>query len=141
MATVKGIPTEMELLIASSTGKHIEAKAKEVYIETDDGDLGVLPGHQPEFYSISAGFVRFKDIEGKETVKLLFNGFVQIEPEIIRIGVQDIYEPEEVNIEIIENEISELKEKLSSLSEEETETRQRLESEISKRELLVKKAR
>jgi len=141
MATVRGIPAEMDLLIASSTGKHIEAKAKEIYIETDDGDLGILPGHQPEFYSVGAGFVKFKDNEGNEVTKILFKGFVQIEPDIVRIGVEDIYEPGEINVEEVEKKIAELKEKLSSLSEEEEEARHKLESEIAQRESLIKKAR
>jgi len=141
MATVKGIPAEMDLLIASSTGEHIEAKVKEVYIETDDGDLGVLPGHQPEFYSVGAGFVRFKDVEGNEVTKILFKGFIQIEPDIVRIGVEDLYEPGEINVEEVGKEVAELKEKLSSLSEEEEEARRRLESEIEKRESLIRKAR
>jgi len=141
MATVRGIPAEMDLLIASSTGKHIEAKVKEIYIETDDGDLGILPGHQPEFYSVGAGFVKFKDSEGNEVTKILFKGFVQIEPDIVRIGVEDIYEPGEINIEEVEKKIAELKEKLSSLSEEEEEARHKLESEIAQRESLIKKAR
>jgi F-type H+-transporting ATPase subunit epsilon len=141
MATVRGIPAEMDLLIASSTGKHIEAKVKEIYIETDDGDLGVLPGHQPEFYSVGAGFVKFKDSEGNEVTKVLFRGFVQIEPDIVRIGVEDIYEPGEVNVKEVEEKIAELKEKLSSLSEEEEEARHKLESEIAQRESLIKKVR
>ncbi|RUM44416.1 MAG: ATP synthase F1 subunit epsilon [Desulfurobacterium sp.] len=138
---VKGIPSEMKLFIASSTGKHLEVEAKEVYIETDDGDLGVLPGHQPEFYSVGAGFVKFKDKEGNEVTKLLFNGFVQIEPEVVRIGVQEIYEPGDVDVSSLEKEVEELKEKLASLSEEEVETRQHIESEIKARETLIKKAR
>jgi len=138
---VKGIPSEMKLLIASSTGKHIEVETKEVYIETDDGDLGVLPGHQPEFYSVGAGFVRFKDKDGNEVTKLLFNGFVQIEPEVVRIGVQEIYDPGEVDVSSVEKEVAELKEKLASLTEEDAEARQGIEAEIRMRETLIEKAR
>ncbi|TCK03852.1 F0F1 ATP synthase subunit epsilon [Phorcysia thermohydrogeniphila] len=138
---VKGIPSEMKLLIASSTGKHIELETKEVYIETDDGDLGVLPGHQPEFYSVGAGFVKFKDKEGNEVTKLLFNGFVQIEPDVVRIGVQEIYDPEEVDVSSLEKEVAELKERLASLSEEEVEARQSVEAEIRMKETLIEKAR
>ena len=102
MATAKGIPSEMKLLIASATGKHLELDVKEVYVETADGDIGVLPGHQPEFYSIEAGFVRCRTVEGEEVEKLLFNGFVQIEPEVVRIGVQEIYDSGEVDISHVE---------------------------------------
>jgi F-type H+-transporting ATPase subunit epsilon len=138
---IKGIPSEMKLFIASSTGKHIEVEAREVYIETDDGDLGVLPGHQPEFYSVGAGFVRFKDKDGNEVTKLLFNGFVQIEPEVVRIGVQEIYDPGEVDVSSVEKEVAELKEKLASLTEEDAEARQGIEAEIRMRETLIEKAR
>ncbi|SMO54018.1 F-type H+-transporting ATPase subunit epsilon [Balnearium lithotrophicum] len=141
MAAKKGLPTVMDFKLASSTGKHYEAKAKEVYVETDDGDLGVLPGHQPEFYSIGAGFVVCKTESGEEIKKLVYNGFVQIEPDAVRIGAQEIYETGEVDIEAVEKEIGELKERLISLSEEETEQRSQIEREIRRKETLLRKAR
>ncbi|MEO2068778.1 MAG: F0F1 ATP synthase subunit epsilon [Desulfurobacteriaceae bacterium] len=141
MATVRGIPAEMDLLLASSTGKHIEAKVKEIYIETDDGDLGVLPGHQPEFYSVSAGVLKFKDVEGKEEEKVLFKGFVQIEPEIVRIGVEDFFDPNKLDVERIEKEISAIKEKLESLSPEGESIRGKLETVVAKLENLLERSR
>ncbi len=141
MATVKGIPATIKLFLASATGKHYELEVKEVYVETEDGDLGVLPGHQPEFYSIGAGFVTCKTADGQEVKKLLYSGFVQIEPDAVRIGVQEIYEPSEVNVQEVEREIGELKEKLAALSEEETGAKKHMEREIRRREELIKKAR
>jgi F-type H+-transporting ATPase subunit epsilon len=141
MATVKGIPTTMKLQLASATGKHYELEVREVYLETEDGDLGVLPGHQPELYSIGAGFVICKTADGQEVKKLVYSGFAQIEPDIVRVGVQEIYEPGEVNVEEVEREIGQLKERLSALSEEEAETRSRIEREIRRKEELIKKAR
>ncbi|MEO2066291.1 MAG: ATP synthase F1 subunit epsilon [Desulfurobacteriaceae bacterium] len=141
MATVKGIPTTMKFQLASATGKHYEFEVREVYVETEDGDLGVLPGHQPEFYSVGAGFVVCRTADGQEVKKLLYSGFVQVEPNVVRIGVQEIYEPGEVNVELLEEEVSQLKEKLSSLSEEEEEARSQIEREIRRKEELIKKAR
>ena len=141
MATVRGIPAEMDLLVASSTGKHVEKKVKEIYIETDDGDLGVLPGHQPEFYSVSVGVLRFKDVEGEEEEKVLFKGFVQIEPDVVRIGVEDFFDSSEVDVEKIEKEISAIKEKLESLSPEEENIRGKLETVVAKLENLLERSR
>jgi len=141
MATVKGIPTTMKLLLASATGKHYELEVKEVYLETEDGDLGVLPGHQPELYSIGAGFVICKTADGQEVKKLVYSGFAQIEPDVVRVGVQEIYEPGEVNVEEVEREIGQLRERLSALSEEEAEARSQIEREIRRKEELIKKAR
>jgi len=141
MAATKVIPAEMKLLLASATGKHYEVDAREVYVETDDGDLGVLPGHQPEFYSIGAGYVKCKAADGEEITKLVFNGFVQIEPDVVRIGVQEIYEPGEVDTAAVEAEIGKLKDELAALTEEEEEARERIEREIRIRETLIRKAR
>lgn len=140
MAAKKELPTEIKFQLASVTGKHYKVEAKEVYIETNDGDLGILPGHQPEFYSIDAGFVVCRDKNGNEMRKLVYNGFVQIEPDAVRVGVQEIYEPGEVDVELIGREISQLKERLSALSEEETEARSSLETEIKRKEKLLEKA-
>ena len=141
MAATKGIPAEMKLLLASATGKHYEIDAKEIYVETDDGDLGILPGHQPEFYSVGAGYVKCRSAEGEEITKLVFNGFVQVEPDVVRIGVQEIYEPGEVDTAAVEAEIGKLKEELASLTEEEEEAKAKIEREIKMRETLIKKAR
>jgi len=141
MAATKVIPAEMKLLLASATGKHYEVDAREVYVETDDGDLGVLPGHQPEFYSIGAGYVKCKAADGEEITKLVFNGFVQIEPDVVRIGVQEIYEPGEVDTAAVEAEIGKLKDELAALTEEEEEAKERIEREIRIRETLIRKAR
>ena len=141
MAARKGLPTEMKFQLASATGKHYEAEAKEVYVETDDGDIGILPGHQPEFYSVGAGFVICKDVEGNEIKKLVYNGFVQIEPDAVRIGAQEIYEPGQVNVTKVEEELSSLREELSTLSEEELERKSEIEAEIKRKETLLRKAR
>ncbi len=141
MATVKGIPSELKLYLASSTGKHYEIDASEVYVELEDGVVGVLPGHQPEFYSISAGFVEWKSVSGEEGRKLLFDGFVQIEPDVVRIGVHEIYEPGEVDVAAIEAEVKKMEEQLSALTEEEEEARKDLEKKIKAKKLLIEKAR
>ena len=141
MAAKKGLPTEMKFQLASATGKHFEADAREVYVETDDGDIGVLPGHQPEFYSIGAGFVTCKDVNGNEIRKIVYNGFVQIEPDVVRVGVQEIYEPGQVDLKGVERELSALREELSSLGEEEVERREEIEAEIKRKETLLRKAR
>jgi F-type H+-transporting ATPase subunit epsilon len=141
MAVPKSFGDSLKLFIASSTGRHVEVETPEVYIETDEGELGVLPGHQPEFYSVSAGYVRFKEKDGGEVKKLVFNGFAQIEPDTVRIGAQEIYEDGEVDVSLVEREIEELKGKLSSLPEEEEEAKKKLEREISVRESLIRKAR
>jgi len=141
MAAKKGLPTEMKFQLASATGKHFEADAREVYVETDDGDIGVLPGHQPEFYSIGAGFVTCKDVNGNEIRKIVYNGFVQIEPDVVRVGAQEIYEPGQVDLKGVERELSALREELSSLGEEEVERREEIEAEIKRKETLLRKAR
>jgi len=139
MAAKKGLPTELEFQLASSSGKHLSFKVKEVYAETDDGDIGILPGHQPEFYSISAGYVTCKKESGEEIRKLVYNGFIQIEPDVVRIGAEEIYDPNEISSEEIEKQISILKEKVGSLTE--PENIEEIKKELSKKETLLRKVR
>ncbi len=130
----------LELYIASLNGKQVKAKVKEVYVETADGIVGVLPGHQPEFYSIGAGTVTYKEKDGKEGATVVYDGFIQIEPDAVRIGVKDIIKPSEINVEKIKAEIEELRSKAEGLSEEETEKIAEIEKEIEKRKSLISKA-
>jgi F-type H+-transporting ATPase subunit epsilon len=132
--------TSIELHIASLSGKQIKASVKEVYVETADGVVGVLPGHQPEFYSVGAGTVKYIEENGKEGETVVYDGFVQIEPYAVRIGVKDIVKPSEINVQEIKAEIENLKAKIEGLSEEESEKISEIEKEIEKRESLISKA-
>ena len=60
---------------------------------------------------------------------------------MVRIGVQEIYEPGEVDTAALEREIEELKEALEALSEEEEVKRAEVEAEIKRKEKLLRKAR
>jgi len=137
MAAKKGLPTELIFQLASSSGKHLNVKAKEVYVETDEGELGILPGHQPEFYLVSAGHVTCKKEDGEEIRKLVYNAFVQIEPDAVRIGAEEIYEPEEVSAEEVEREILDLKRRMEGNPDE----LEKLTRELKRKEALLRKVR
>ncbi len=130
----------IELSIASLTGKHISLEVEEVYVETDDGVVGVLERHQPEFYSVGAGVVTYRDVEGNEGKTIVYDGFVQIEPDAVRIAVRDIMKASEIDVEKLKSEIETLRSRMESLTEEEYEKASEIEREIEKRESLISKA-
>ncbi|WP_022846981.1 MULTISPECIES: ATP synthase F1 subunit epsilon [unclassified Desulfurobacterium] len=135
----KNILTAVEVRIASLTGKHISGIAKEVYVDMDNSVVGVLPGHQPEFYRFAAAAVTFITPDGKEEKCYAYDGFLEIEQDQVLIAVRDIFRPGEIATEDVEKEIRELEEELRNLPEEEVDKKVKLEREIEKKTYLLRK--
>jgi F-type H+-transporting ATPase subunit epsilon len=111
------IPDSVKFFIASASGRYHQVDTQEIYVETDDGDIGILPGHQPEFHLVTAGFVRWKEEEGEKELAV-FDGFLQIEPDAVRIGCKEALKREEVNVSELEKKVEELEENVKSYGEE-----------------------
>ncbi|WP_457567772.1 FoF1 ATP synthase subunit delta/epsilon [Desulfurobacterium sp.] len=136
----KNTLTTVEVKLASLTGKHLSGNAKEVYVDMDDSMIGVLPGHQPEFYRFSAAAVSYITPEGKEEKCYAYDGFLEIEQDQVLIAVRDIFQPGEIKPEDVEKEIEKLQEELKNLpEEEEVEKKAKLEKEIEKKQYLLRK--
>ncbi|OMH41365.1 hypothetical protein [Desulfurobacterium indicum] len=135
----KNTLTALDVRIASMTGKHIASAAKEVYVDMDDSAVGILPGHQPEFYKFAAAAVLVITPENKEENCFVYDGFLEIEQDQVLIAAKDIFRPGEITAEEIEEEIKKLEKELKSLPEEEAVKKAKLESEIEKKRYLLRK--
>ena len=124
--------TEQLNLEIVSPEKLVTAKSVDmVIISGTEGDFGVLPGHAPLVSSIRPGLL---EIYEKDKVEKLFvtGGFVEVLENKVSILANEISKIDEIDIVVVENEIKDLKEKLSQ-TEEET-TKNLIELEIYKLE-------
>ena len=101
-----------------SPEKLVTAKSVDmIVISGTEGDFGVLPGHAPVVSSIRPGLL---EIHENNNVEKFFvtGGFVEVLENKVSILANEISKIDEIDIVVVENEIKDLKEKLSQTEEE-----------------------
>ncbi len=73
-----------------------EGQASFVEFRTEEGDVGVLPGHEAMTYLLSPGVLKIHE-EGGMRKAALHTGFAEIMPDEIRILAQIAEWPEEID--------------------------------------------
>ena len=88
----------LQLQLVSPERILVDEEVDEVQIPGLDGYLGVLPGHAPLLSALKPGVLRYR--RGAETkVLAVYGGFVEVQPERVRV-LADAAEPkEEINLE------------------------------------------
>ena len=110
--------TEQLNLEIVSPEKLVTAKSVDmIVISGTEGDFGVLPGHAPVVSSIRPGLL---EIHENNNVEKFFvtGGFVEVLKNKVSILANEISKIDEIDIVVVENEIKDLKEKLSQTEEE-----------------------
>ena len=80
------MPLNVEMVSADRTVWSGEALS--VAAPAADGDLGVLPGHQPVLAVLRPGIVRVRAVDGGDTVELeVSGGFLSVDHDDITIVV------------------------------------------------------
>src|SRR5580698_1401496 len=77
----------------------VEEQVTEVQIPGLDGYMGVLPGHAPLLSELKAGGVLTYSAGGGEKVIAVYGGFVEVQPDRVRILVDSAERKEEINVE------------------------------------------
>ena len=110
--------TEQLNLEIVSPEKLVTAKSVDmIVISGTEGDFGGLPGHAPVVSSIRPGLL---EIHENNNVEKFFvtGGFVEVLENKVSILANEISKIDEIDIVVVENEIKDLKEKLSQTEEE-----------------------
>jgi F-type H+-transporting ATPase subunit epsilon len=89
----------MLLQLVSPERVLVEEQVEEVQIPALDGYLGVLPGHAPLLSELMAGGVLSYRSAAGEKVLAVYGGFVEVQPDRVRILVDAAERKEEINIE------------------------------------------
>ena len=110
--------TEQLNLEIVSPEKLVTAKSVDmIVISGTEGDFGVLPGHAPVVSSIRPGLLEIH--ENNNVEKFFVTGaFVEVLENKVSILANEISKIDEIDIVVVENEIKDLKEKLSQTEEE-----------------------
>lgn len=67
------IVTQEERLLTVETAR--------VTVETEMGEITILPGHIPLLAKLKEGLLRFEDVKGNEDIVAIFGGFLEVDAE------------------------------------------------------------
>ena len=122
----------VKLYLASADGRYVEKELDCVYVNLGNGYMGIFPEHQPEFYRVNIGSVRYAE-NGKDVEKFFLDSWVQIETNAVRIAAETVMdEISKDYVSKLESEVEELSNKL--LSTEEEDKRLEIENDIRKKQ-------
>jgi F-type H+-transporting ATPase subunit epsilon len=60
-------------------------EASTVIARTVDGDLGVLPGHEPLFAELASGVVLVRTTDGEQVAAAVHGGFISVENDTVSL--------------------------------------------------------
>lgn len=89
---------EIDLIITTPRGVKFVEKADLIIMRAIDGDLGVLPGHEPLTTVLGDGVLRIYH-EGVERKLAIFGGTAEIGPNAVRILSTIAQRPDEIDLE------------------------------------------
>jgi F-type H+-transporting ATPase subunit epsilon len=89
----------MLLQLVSPERIFVEEQVEEVQVPGLDGYMGILPGHAPLLSELMPGGVLTYRAGGAEKVLAVYGGFVEVQPDRVRILADFAERREEINIE------------------------------------------
>src|SRR5579862_4403717 len=84
----------------------VDEDVDEVQIPGRDGYMGILPGHAPLLSELKPGGVLSYKSAGGEKVLAVFGGFVEVQPDRVRILADAAERKEEINVEEARQQLS-----------------------------------
>lgn len=94
---------KVRLLIITPRGVKFDLMADMLIFRTLEGDMGVLPGHEPLSAALGDGILRVINGETEEKMAL-FGGFAEVENDTVRILTSIAQRPEEIDLERAETD-------------------------------------
>ena len=83
----------MEVKVVSPSEQLFDGEATEVYARAlEEGELGILPGHQPVVIALAAAPVRVKTADGREESFNISGGFLEYSDNHMTVLVNEVVE-------------------------------------------------
>lgn len=71
----------LTLDIVTQEKRLLTVETPRVTVETEMGEITVLPGHIPLLAKLKEGLLRFEDTKGNEDIVAIFGGFLEVDSE------------------------------------------------------------
>ena len=112
----------LKLKIDAADREVWEGEAVNIISRTTEGDIGILPGHEPLMAILVPGVVDIVTADGRSEQLAIDGGFLSVADGHVWILAQDAVMAEEVSIDDAHRQISELSVKINSGEADDQET-------------------
>ncbi len=76
---------ELSVSVVSAIHNVWSGKAKQLIARTTEGEIGILPGHQPILAILSAGEIRVTTVDGTIVTATADDGFLSVEHDTVTV--------------------------------------------------------
>jgi F-type H+-transporting ATPase subunit epsilon len=89
---------EMQVHVVSATRELFRGEANAVYARSTEGEIGILPGHQPVLLALEISPVRVEH-DGETTTWAVHQGFLEYRDDRLTVLADVAERPEEIDVE------------------------------------------
>jgi F-type H+-transporting ATPase subunit epsilon len=89
---------EMQVHVVSATSELFRGEASAVYARSTEGEIGILPGHQPVLLALEISPVRVES-GGESTTWAVHQGFLEYRDDTLTVLADVAERPEEIDFE------------------------------------------
>jgi F-type H+-transporting ATPase subunit epsilon len=91
---------EMTVELVAVERRLWSGKASFVFARTTEGEIGVLPGHEPTLAQLeTAGMVRIDSVDGESITAAVHGGFLSVTPEGVTVLAENAELSDEIDVE------------------------------------------
>jgi F-type H+-transporting ATPase subunit epsilon len=90
---------EMQVHIVSATRELYRGQATAVYARSTEGEIGILPGHQPVLLALEISPVKVEEAGGGTATWAVHQGFLEYRDEQLTVLADTAERPEDIDVE------------------------------------------
>ena len=90
---------EMQVHIVSATRELYRGQATAVYARSTEGEIGILPGHQPILLALEISPVKVEEAGGETATWAVHQGFLEYRDEQLTVLADTAERPEDIDVE------------------------------------------
>jgi F-type H+-transporting ATPase subunit epsilon len=89
---------QMQVHVVSATRELYRGEASAVYARSTEGEIGILPGHQPVLLALEISTVRVEDESGEMMIWAVHKGFLEYRDEQLTLLADVAERPDEIDV-------------------------------------------
>jgi F-type H+-transporting ATPase subunit epsilon len=89
--------TSLTLDIVSAEETIFSGQVTLLVVSGTMGELGIMPGHSPLLTTVKPGKIRFKTIEGEESLFYISGGMLEVQPSVATIMADTVIRAEDLD--------------------------------------------
>jgi F-type H+-transporting ATPase subunit epsilon len=90
---------DMQVHVVSATRELYRGEASAVYARSTEGEIAILPGHQPVLLALEISPVRVQSSEGDTATWAVHQGFLEYRDDRLTVLADVAERPEEIDVE------------------------------------------